>query len=348
MSRRTSFQIAASTRPWIAPIVAFVVDDQGRRWTVLDIDLEVWAANIAAADAKLVPVGNDLQFNEPRGNFESEPDPEPGTIVSWTPHTWTTGCALNDDDIWDGESRVAVTSPTERQLTSVSVLNEVTNSHCSGVLLNSTEVLTAAHCVTNVVASGQDTTMNPGNVSICAHGNDTGSSPGCAAAVDVDISDEFDLTSAQDVDHNDDWAIVEFLGFPSGVDDMDMSTLSTLGTRDILSLGYPAQIPSTCVSNFDSSGDDSAFSGVTIFRQGGVDVTDFDGEDAKGRYDAMGGQSGSPVYHCGGDGDDACEPGEAGIVDWVHTGDTTTLYGLRMVGPRVPNFRTEALVFIND
>lgn len=324
------------------------VDDQGRRWTVFDINVAAWEANIAAADAKLLPVGEDLQFNEPQGEFEPEPDPEPGTIVSWTPHSWTTGCTLNDDDIWDGESRVAVTDPVERQLTSVSVLDEVKNSHCSGVLLTATEVLTAAHCVTTVVVSGQDTTLNPVNVSICAHGNNTGTSPGCAPAVDVDISDEFDRTSTSDTDHNDDWAIVEFVGFGGGVDDMDMSNLSTLGSRDIFSLGYPAQIPTSCVGNFVSSGDESTWSGVTMFRQSGVNVTDFDGEDAKGKYDAMGGQSGSPVYHCGGDQDDACEAGETGIVDWVHTGDTTTAFGLRMVGPRVPNFRTEALVFIND
>jgi V8-like Glu-specific endopeptidase len=307
------------------------VDALGRIWKIESVDRSSW-------EALNQPHPAEREGDEPSAmTRELEPDLEPSTIVPWKPMSWShlncDGITGKDTHLWDGESRGAITSNfTDRQQTAVQVITN--GGRCSGVILKQDEILTAAHCV-----SDDNNNYVPNNtVSVCRIDDPTD----CRGATDIDFTGTYGGGSSTGggTDFADDWAIIELSGsWNTTVEDMDMSSASdaTIGNlTNVHNLGFPGFAPS-CTNQ----------GGTTLFHnQEWEPVAAIKNKKLKLKIDGAPGQSGSPIYYCPEGDNNVCGGGEPGFVIMVFAGWNSV--DKRFVGPKVPNFKSEALLYVND
>lgn len=353
------------------------IDNRGRRWVVEHYDEHALAEAILAYDG----VGEeepDLPHEFPGAQATvTNPDETPplGTWVDFEPHSWEHFlCPAEGNSFavrshtWDGEDRTDVSTThtfQEQAAVKLFMLRDGSNpttatagqSQCSGVMVDASHVLTAAHCLSN----------NPGfefqtnRVQVCLDttnectGNFLGAqfgqgpsggfftpSSNARTVIAIDRANGYNHNSATGVDFDDDWAIITLSGAfstrslrMSGMSDERMLDLSR--TR---SFGYPSQrrdgSPSGCTETMTrlQSVEESESPTSTTTKK------------VRHRLDGTKGQSGSPIYYCPHLEDSLCDehPRETGFVYGVHAGWNPA--SQRVVGPKVPNFRAAALAII--
>jgi V8-like Glu-specific endopeptidase len=308
------------------------IDSLGRIWRVAAIDAARWE-EVSAPDP--VELEDDSLETTPRRTLEREL--APGTVIPWQPMSWDhencDGITGKDVHLWDGESRVAKfpSSLSDKQKTAVQVF--ANGALCSGVIIHQDEILTAAHCVS-------DDNNNPvplNTVTVCRY--DTGE---CLGAADIDFSGSYGGGSGNGggTDFGDDWAIIELSGsWTTTAEDMDLSSASdtTISNLDNLkNIGFPGFAP-TC----------GAANGNTLYYNKELEpVAGITSKKLKMKIDGAPGQSGSPIYYCPDGDNDECQDGETGFVIGVFAGWDSV--GNRFVGPKVPDFKSSADVFLND
>lgn len=148
---------------------------------------------------------------------------------------------------------------------------------------------------------------------------------------------------------DDDWALLRLKPSETLTDvftEMLLATDTSVAGFVEHSIGFPMSKPDfDCATNVHILGmqDDIVMNQGIAYKQV-VDVTNFSGDGANWKGDAMDGQSGSPVYHCSGG---TCESGEAGRVDALAAGWIPSPTN-RHSGPRIQPDRGTMLGIIDD
>ncbi len=338
--------------------------------SVDDVDIDQWAAVIREADAtddanEGLNAGtdsadlaeDDLAYALDSNREEGDVDWVVGEEVVIDPFAWANGC--DGGKVWSPEDRNKVTSLTTRQTAVIGLGSDNPNRiFCTGVMIDDTHFLTAAHCVVDCDNNGPDETISLVDTYVCSWGN-AYSGADCDIVLDIEMASGFDLegsncssTPSSNVltgNVDDDWALLT-LPAPLGstMQDFDMSTLSSVAGKELKSFGFPPNdvtaggCPTNTATPIDS---DDVSAAAFLFHQEGVDMTDFLGPIAHAKLDAGPRQSGSPIFYCSGSDTD-CDPGEKGVVAMVLTGwSGSTL--TNMIGPRVPAFRDDLMAILN-
>ncbi|MGH1344293.1 MAG: trypsin-like serine peptidase [Nannocystales bacterium] len=354
------------------------VDNRGRRWVVEHYDEQALAEAVAAYDA----AGEEEpdrpeEFPEALAGIQN-PDHTPplGTWVDFEPHTWTHftcpaegGAPEIRTHMWEGEDRTTVLTHTFQEEAAVKIFTlrdgarptatTARLGHCSGVMIDDSHVLTAAHCVSN--ARNFDLQANRVQVCLSTSGSCTDSfsgtplgvgplppfsdsSPSGRTVVAIDRPANYNGGSdtTMGIDWDDDWAIVTLSG-PFSNRSLRLSGLSNRGIRALTrtrSFGYPAQRRDPSPSGCDETL--SRLQRVTEIESPSSTTT----KKVRHRSDATAGQSGAPMYYCPHRDNSRCNehPRETGFVYGVHSGWNG--FNLHVVGPKVPNFRAAALAMI--
>lgn len=310
------------------------VDIRGRRWTVVDVDHDAWAAVRA-------PAPEENEGDEPPDTLPlraAVDEPAVGTEITWKPMGWTHSSCIpggginpNEAHFWDGDSRHEKPNPIGRQKTAVTV--RVNGSAvCSGVILRSREVLTAAHCVSD----DSNNHLPVGTVSVAR--NDIFET---RTATDIDFPNSYTGGSGSGggTDFADDWAIIELdSSWSAGYEDMDMSSAGD-GTLDALdkvhNLGFTSFFP-LCQDT-----------GLKLLHNVEAEpIAAVLNKKLRFKIDGTPGHSGGPLYYCPEGDNNICGGGEKGFVIAVFAGWNTA--NNRFVGPKSEFFFDTAQAFMDD
>ncbi len=271
------------------------VDADGDVYRVLSVDWDALDAKFAASAADATE-----RWGEEPDLGESFDAPANEPYVGWaydTPLTWAANdCGAQDEWVWNSESRTWVNSPMDNREEKAVLILLNGGTWCSGVMVDSDSVLTAAHCLWN--SSGN--AINVANLGVCSHEN-LQSGADCSTVEAKIIPSGYSHSSDPigfdfallDLDETD-IADGEFMALSSSSD-------GTIAAADQDTTGYPGFLPSSCSGGSGTSNEisnnamtvDDDYNGAKGFRQTG-DIT-WTGSDWFGTtLDAVGGQSGSP------------------------------------------------------
>ena len=297
------------------------------RWNA---DGSMWElASVPGDDGSAIDSGSDEPIEDEIHPVDGpDEDVAPGTVVTWTPMNWTSqlncdGNTKNGDEveIWDSESRSSVPTPTGRDRTAVTVTASFgggPDSFCPGVVMNSTHVLTADHCMFD--ANGNHNT----GVTVWL----------LWAGESRSVSAEFDDNAFNPpTDPDDDFVILRLSSaFTNSPGDMDFSdandaTLNAVG-ENFHDLGFPRFFPGCTPVSLGS---------LILTHASDYDLTYKGSQSLRWTGDGSLGQSGSPVYFCPTGDDTVCATSDKGVVVAVFAGWNG--FWQRFVGPRVSHFR---------
>jgi len=323
------------------------IDAHGRIWQVESVDERAWERS-GRDDA----VERAEAVHARGANPAADPDEEAGTVIAWHPLSWDhDDCAAgggffqaNEAHFWDGDGRTQILSGhTDRQKTAVMIRNNFGSgtSYCSGVMVRSKQVLTAAHCVS-------DDSNNPvpvNEVQVCR--DDISPNP-CLTAADIDLSASYGGGSGSGggTDFGDDWAVIELesswatAGF-SSPGRMKLSSAGNDTLRDLTSihnLAFPGFVPGCTAVSLPPT--------VLIHNEENQRISGVTSKRIKMKIDGTPGHSGSPIYYCPDGDNNVCGPGETGYVIAVFAGWNSVAN--RWIGPKVAAFRDAANAFMDD
>ncbi len=326
------------------------IDRWGRRWRAEVVNKDSWRAAIEAADQDSAEAEQEPQRPEKKG----EPRPKPGTVVEWTPQSWThSNCDSSKEvfigketHLWEGESRTSVGTPDQWERTAVRVTTvlgdidgdgDIDQGVCTGTILTQDFILTSAHCVSD----DNNNPMPNSTITVCRQDVSR-----CLGAADVQFPSSYGGGSGNGggSDFSDDWALIELTSTwtASGTTtatDMDMSwaedsKLDNL-TR-INNLGFPG-----FATNCNNAG------GNTLFHNDEREpLTATYTKSIRMKIDNTPGHSGGPIYYCPRGDNNICSNGDKAYVFGVLAGWNSV--AKRAVGPKVPNFRDAAMAILFD
>lgn len=301
------------------------VDKYGRRWVVAGVDQEAVAARVADYDRRVA----ETEGLEPGLSAEASPPSaeEPAGWALWRPFGWVTDDCNNDgdDDLfrYDADDRSVVSNPMTDRQKKVLLLSTPVGT-CSGTMVDTEWLLTAAHCVTD----SNGNAYNANTFDACTLGNYQAGAQ-CFAADDVHVGPGYNGSGM-----DDDYAVVHLTGQP-GVGWMAISQASdgTIKADPGRNVGYPGRKPN-CTSN-STAAINAGFPALTGYFSSG-DVTSLSSTRIKTNVDLSGGHSGGPFYYC----PSGCSAGAAhyltGVVSGFHSDPLDKYTG----GAKGPAIRT--------
>ncbi len=273
----------------------------------------VLRVNAAALAVKLAADASDEEFalldeslERTYGGEDSEVVREPATdsyegwaydsSLAWTADSCGGGA---EDWVWNSESRNWVGDPMDNRELKVVLILQQGNAICSGVMVDSDSVLTAAHCLFNAIGNP----IAVGNLGVCSHENRQ-TDADCSTVTAKVIASGYDITSnpigldfalldLSETDITDG----EFMALSSASD-------SVIEAAEQDNTSYPAFVPSSCgggsgtsnVITANSQTVDDNYDGSKAFRQTG-DITWTASDWFGSSLDGMPMQSGSPFYY---------------------------------------------------